>query len=217
MYRWNYRDYHRMPWKNGGGVTTELARFPQDANTDQLIWRLSRAEIKASGPFSYFAHIDRSLALLSGRYLKLQVSEQNGTLQEVLMDEASLPFRFLGEMPVFAMLEHDQDSVLNLNFMSRRTVCHHYMQRLDQGVHDIQASDAQQLLIYCVKGIAELHLTGKANVYMQEEDLILLDEDRPHAGIHLRVIAPDSACLYSIRISYLSATYQRADDHAYLG
>jgi len=34
MYRWYRQDYRDMPWKNGGGVTTELARSPEDANTE---------------------------------------------------------------------------------------------------------------------------------------------------------------------------------------
>ena len=52
-----------MPWKNGGGVTSELARSPQ---ADEFDWRLSVAEVATDGPFSQFPGIDRLLVLLSG-------------------------------------------------------------------------------------------------------------------------------------------------------
>ena len=43
MHKWSKQDYHTMPWKNGGGSTTELAIFPAGANLDNFVWRLSTA------------------------------------------------------------------------------------------------------------------------------------------------------------------------------
>ncbi|MBR7784673.1 HutD family protein, partial [Undibacterium luofuense] len=43
MRHWTLHDYLTMPWKNGGGSTTELAVFPEQAGLDQFIWRLSTA------------------------------------------------------------------------------------------------------------------------------------------------------------------------------
>ncbi len=56
--------YRRMPWKNGGGVTTEIARAP--AGGDDFDWRVSIADIAEDGPFSAFPGIDRQLLLLDG-------------------------------------------------------------------------------------------------------------------------------------------------------
>lgn len=196
-----------MPWKNGGGITTELARFPEDANAEQFIWRLSRAEIDSSGPFSYFAQIDRSLAVLSDNSLRLQLERGEGMLEELELDRHSLAFRFQGETPVYAVLQKDQGSVLDLNFMSRRTVCHHFMQRLEGGEHFIAAADAQQVLLYCARGAAEVIVDEKMGMRMQEEDLILLDEERPFSGIRLTISAPDEACLYCVRISYVNVSH----------
>lgn len=59
-------DYRRMPWKNGGGTTLEVARHPPDAGWDSFVWRVSIAEIAGSGPFSTLAGVDRKLVVLAG-------------------------------------------------------------------------------------------------------------------------------------------------------
>jgi len=57
-------DYVEMPWRNGGGVTLEIARDP--AAGPKFDWRLSLATIERSGPFSNFAGYLRALAFVSG-------------------------------------------------------------------------------------------------------------------------------------------------------
>ncbi|MDP1908248.1 MAG: HutD family protein, partial [Hyphomicrobium sp.] len=37
------KDYRRMPWKNGGGETTEIAISPEGAALDSFDWRVSMA------------------------------------------------------------------------------------------------------------------------------------------------------------------------------
>lgn len=64
-------DYRRMPWRNGGGWTTEIARSP--AVGDDFDWRLSLAEITADGPFSRFDGCARSLVLLQGAGMELRI------------------------------------------------------------------------------------------------------------------------------------------------
>ena len=65
------RNHRRMPWKNGGGVTTEIAVFPANAGLEDFEWRLSMATVASDGPFSLFAGIDRTLAVLEGEGLVL--------------------------------------------------------------------------------------------------------------------------------------------------
>ncbi len=59
-------DHKRMPWKNGGGETVEIAVAPQDAALGDFDWRISMATVAADGPFSIFPGIDRTLSILSG-------------------------------------------------------------------------------------------------------------------------------------------------------
>jgi uncharacterized protein len=55
-----------QPWKNGGGVTREIAVYPEGAGLDDFLWRVSMAEVTAPGPFSRFEGIDRHLTILTG-------------------------------------------------------------------------------------------------------------------------------------------------------
>lgn len=61
-------DYTRQPWKNGKGITVELARAEQDG---ALLWRLSMATVAEDGPFSLFPGIERNLTVLSGPGFRL--------------------------------------------------------------------------------------------------------------------------------------------------
>ena len=52
-----------VPWKNGGGVTRELAVHEQDGC---MVWRLSLADIAQSGPFSAFPGLARIHCVVEG-------------------------------------------------------------------------------------------------------------------------------------------------------
>ena len=58
------------PWKNGGGVTTELA-INEGGELDNFDWRLSMASVKQDGAFSNFTGYQRQLLLLSGNGITL--------------------------------------------------------------------------------------------------------------------------------------------------
>ena len=61
-------DYIRQPWKNGKGVTVELARADAE---DALLWRLSMATVAEDGPFSLFPGVERNLTVISGPGFRL--------------------------------------------------------------------------------------------------------------------------------------------------
>lgn len=214
MQRWGQQDYVTMPWKNGGGTTTELAVFPPGASLEHFVWRLSCAEVRVAGPFSAFPRIDRSLAVLSGAGLILHTDESQQSIsstpfaQSVRLDQHILPYRFMGELPIFAELLDPASPVIDLNLMTRRDVCQHHMQRLESGSHFIDASDAQQLLLYCAKGSAIVH--GREN--LQASDLLMLDEEQPATGIRVHIDADELAQLFCMRISFLNHELSQRND-----
>ncbi|WP_024476114.1 HutD/Ves family protein [Arthrobacter sp. CAL618] len=61
--------HRRVPWKNGGGYTTELVVRPDDDATgaaqEPFTWRLSIATVDRDGGFSSFTGVNRSLMALS--------------------------------------------------------------------------------------------------------------------------------------------------------
>ncbi|MBY6056974.1 HutD family protein [Leisingera daeponensis] len=52
-----------VPWKNGGGLTRELASETKGGGT---VWRLSLAEISRNGPFSAFPGLARIHCIVDG-------------------------------------------------------------------------------------------------------------------------------------------------------
>ena len=61
-------DYTRQPWKNGKGLTVELARAEEGG---ALLWRLSMATVAEDGPFSLFPGIERNLTVIAGPGFRL--------------------------------------------------------------------------------------------------------------------------------------------------
>jgi len=101
------------PWKNGGGVTREVAAWPPGADLDGFEWRISLAEIAADGPFSTFPGVDRVLTVIQGEGLLLTVDDRM-----LALDAASPPLDFPGEARVAARLT--DGPISDLNVMVRR-------------------------------------------------------------------------------------------------
>jgi hypothetical protein len=64
--------YTSMPWRNGAGVTREIARAP--AQGESFAWRLSLASLPVSGPFSSYSGYQRCVALVDGHGFRLNVA-----------------------------------------------------------------------------------------------------------------------------------------------
>ncbi|WP_019939379.1 HutD family protein [Bordetella sp. FB-8] len=105
------------PWKNGGGVTREIACWPPGAGMDDFQWRLSIAAIAASGPFSAFAGVDRIITLLDGPGVRLASSD--GAIDHVL-NRPLEPFPFPGEAMIHGTMLGAVSS--DLNVMTRRAL-----------------------------------------------------------------------------------------------
>jgi environmental stress-induced protein Ves len=102
-----------LPWKNGGGVTREVAVFPAGSDLAHFDWRVSIAEVRAAGPFSRFPGVDRRMVVLEGR-LALSIEAQPATS---LTPDAP-PVFFPGDVPAFG--EPIDGPVVDFNVMTRR-------------------------------------------------------------------------------------------------
>ncbi len=113
-------DYRRTPWKNGGGVTVDIAdAFEPGAEPGGwtgMIWRFGRTRIESPGPFSDLSGYDRILAVIEGRGLRLESPEAE-TLD---VREPFRPVRFPGERRIDSVLEEGGVGVLNLMADRRR-------------------------------------------------------------------------------------------------
>jgi environmental stress-induced protein Ves len=76
MRRIHADSYVRMPWKNGGGTTTEILKAPAEGRFD---YRISVADVASDGPFSRFDGYDRHIMVLEGAGMTLDCGA-HGTL-----------------------------------------------------------------------------------------------------------------------------------------
>lgn len=90
-------EFQSMPWKNGGGISHEIFRYPEQ--TIDWQWRISTAEVSNAGPFSLFPGYQRSLTLLSGKGIKLNLNNQN---IDIVPPHGTL--NFSGDIPISAEL-----------------------------------------------------------------------------------------------------------------
>ena len=117
-------DCRTTPWKNGGGSTTEIVADPPGSSLDNFDWRISMARIAADGPFSEFAGIDRTLAVVMGTGLILTIGS-NATMK---LDRDCDPVCFAGDVPTSARLTAGE--ITDLNVMTRRSRFSHRLRRI---------------------------------------------------------------------------------------
>ncbi|PTM93625.1 HutD family protein [Mycoplana dimorpha] len=139
-------DYKRMPWKNGGGETVEIAVFPAGATIADFDWRVSMATVASDGPFSAFPGIDRTLSILSGDGMALDIDGRPPV--RLTGDDAPLPFP--ADAPTSATLLGG--TITDLNVMTRRGAFSHTVTRLKVSEPAPLNSDATVTLILCHKG-----------------------------------------------------------------
>ncbi|MCA9286605.1 MAG: HutD family protein [Phycisphaerales bacterium] len=88
--------HRRVPWRNGGGVTDEIAVQPDPCDPSRFAWRISIATIGSAGPFSLFPGVDRILLLVDGHGMLIRIGD--GAWQRI--DRPFEPLDFAGEVPV---------------------------------------------------------------------------------------------------------------------
>ena len=189
-------DHRRMPWKNGGGETTEIAVYPEGAGLDDFQWRVSMARVDGSGPFSLFPGIDRTLAILEGAGILLDVT---GEPQQRLTLE-SAPHAFPADAATSADLI--AGSVLDFNVMSRRGVTNH---RVTRSRAELVSPGGTTRLDLCANGSRALSIGGRRDV-LGKMDAAVIDSAQsanfsPVDGGEYYVVEFESAEAPSVSLS----------------
>ncbi|MGQ0484780.1 MAG: HutD/Ves family protein [Hyphomicrobiales bacterium] len=109
-------DYRIMPWKNGGGTTTEICIMPEDAGLSgrPFDWRVSIADVASDGPFSAFPGYDRHIMMIEGQGMVLE----GGPEGQIVLAENLVPRRFSGDWNIAGRLL--AGPVRDFNLMARR-------------------------------------------------------------------------------------------------
>ncbi|RWM16854.1 MAG: HutD family protein [Mesorhizobium sp.] len=188
-------DYRVMPWKNGGGTTTEIAVSPDGAGLDDFDWRVSMARVETSGPFSSFTGIDRTLSVLEGEGVVLDIA---GRPPERLTAD-SAPLAFAGDVPTSAALIGGP--ITDLNVMTRRGRMAHVVERRPlSGESRISPRADTTLVLASNAGFTLLTDDGPS---LGPLDTLILDRDSPE----LRLRPQRRGLLFVIALDRLAANH----------
>ncbi|MEC4718469.1 HutD family protein [Noviherbaspirillum sp. CPCC 100848] len=192
MRKFTRDDYVSMPWKNGGGNTLQLAIAPEDADLSNFDWRVSTAEIGGAGPFSLFAGFDRSLAVLEGSGLMLELDSLHATI----LTPDNKPLAFRGEQQLHAALL--DGPIRDLNVITRRACWTHTLEKL-QFSGSLQCDmQADLIFIFHARG-GDVHcrtLAGREAAIGGGESVLIDASD----GEHIDLAATAAATLYIVRL-----------------
>lgn len=181
--------HKRMPWKNGGGETVEIAVFPEGASLSQFDWRVSMATVASDGPFSAFPGIDRTLSILEGNGMTLLIEGR----APAPLTQASAPLAFPADTATSAKLI--DGTIVDLNVMTRRGKLTHRVRRLMVEGEGPLASEAATTMLLCHRGAVTLDGSGQT-VALSAGDALLVASGPLAASLK----APAGCTLFLIEI-----------------
>ncbi len=177
-----------MPWKNGGGLTRTLVAEPEGAGLEYFSWRISLAEIHASGNFSAYPGIDRSILLWRGKGMVLR----SPSWPEHRLVPGLEPFRFRGEDEVTCELLGT--SAADLNLMVRRGYAGGEL--LSRSTEIKIAAPGDHLFVICASGSVEVVPGNGERVVLEPE--CFLNIANPEAEIAIIPSAPAASYVYAM-------------------
>ncbi|QBE64354.1 HutD/Ves family protein [Pseudoduganella lutea] len=186
-----YASLHPTPWKNGGGCTTEILASPPGATLDDFDFRISLATIAQSGPFSVFPGVDRTLSLVDGGNVVLDV----GNERKVALSDREPVVAFPGEVPVSATV--DGNPTVDFNVMTRRGRCSHQVERrVFRDYAELERRSALTVLFFAEGDTLTVH-SERERMSMVRYDAVVLDREQnwvleaPQATVYIVDIIPE--------------------------
>lgn len=126
-----FAEYPVVPWRNGRGVTREIAASVIASGAQEApAWRISMATIDAPAPFSQFPGLARTLGIVDGDGIELTVDERMRPLRP---GETFGPFA--GDLPAAA--RPIGGPTLDLGLMLDPTRVQGEMTAVGAGEHDL--------------------------------------------------------------------------------
>ena len=172
-------DLVATPWKNGGGVTREVAACPANAGLDTFVWRVSVADVAQAGPFSRFAGIDRTLVLLAGAGMLLDEARSEGAVHTHALTQALDVARFAGEAQIDARLI--DGATRDFNLMVRRDAARGELdvwRVTPQQAHEARQErslSADVALLFCSNGPLAVTLGDAQALRLETGDTLRID------------------------------------------
>ncbi len=162
-------DHKRMPWKNGGGETVEIAISPQGAGLADFDWRVSMATVASDGPFSIFPGIDRTLSIVEGNGMRLLIEGRD----PVVLTRESDPLAFAADIAVSATLP--DGAITDLNVMTRRSTLRHAVARIEIDGEKREEFTRGSFMLFCASGTVTVD-AGPERIELGAGDALLFEE-----------------------------------------
>ncbi|WP_448566705.1 HutD/Ves family protein [Thalassotalea ganghwensis] len=146
--------FKTTPWKNGSGVTTELA-INDGGQMADFDWRLSIASVKEDGAFSNFEGYHRQLFLLSGHGITLtHKAPKTGAVLSVdtLVDRFDCSVFDGGSSTTGQLIDGE---IIDFNVMTKHGVAKANVTSIEAREHVTFESDSM-VFIYCYQGGASI-------------------------------------------------------------
>ncbi|MFA6956054.1 MAG: HutD family protein [Thermoanaerobaculia bacterium] len=171
-------DYVEVPWKNGRGVTSEIAREP--AAGDDFAWRVSMASVVEDGPFSNFAEHNRVIVALDGEGFSLVHPQLD---RSVLLGSLE-PYEFSGDWETICQLRGGP--VRDFNVITARTQASARVEvAIGTRMHHFDCR-GRTLLAYCVRGALVTEPTSRVHAFVVAGETLRVD-----GGDHVIVSGED--------------------------
>ncbi|SHI07227.1 HutD/Ves family protein [Pollutimonas bauzanensis] len=168
-------DLKPVPWKNGSGITREIAAQPPGAAFDAFSWRVSMADVAQAGPFSVFEGIDRIIVVRRGGAM---VMNNTATGARHILRPGE-PLRFPGEASIEAELPDGPIQDFNLMWRRGRAAGRLDVRRSGQRL----SLDQGSAVLHCAEGAYRIAAPDAGIAYVLEE------------GDSLRLTLPEAATL----------------------
>ncbi|WP_321937131.1 HutD family protein [Paraburkholderia sp. J8-2] len=195
------------PWKNGGGVTREIAvahvASHASASLDTFAWRVSVADVAQAGPFSRFEGVDRTLVLLEGAGMLLDEAGRTHALTQPL-DVA----RFAGEAAIDARLV--SGATRDFNLMVRRGAARGTLEVWRE--NGPRSMHAQTVLLYCAQGGQDVRVDAERRVRLEAGDTLRIDTLDAQCPLHIETRG--AGALLAVALDVLNAPQQDTTETA---
>lgn len=171
-----------IPWRNGGGITREIAHRREG---EAIVWRLSMADVGGDGPFSDFAGLTRILTVIDGAGLRL--SSPDGDIDAPY----ARPVTFDGATPITATLR--SGPIRDLNLMFDPGLCSARVDPLHGPLDTGYPATFGLRGIHCLRGVVRVGdgtaLSPGDTVLVEDAALPLVMDD---TGVALLIIVQDA-------------------------
>ncbi len=187
-----------MPWKNGGGTTTEIFRRDDPTDSGRFLWRISVADIGAAGPFSAFDGYRRVISVIQGEGMVLTI---DGEGSPPLHTGRAWPFS--GASEVDCRLIDGPIRDLNLIYAEGQVVADVSWHQGERWYMQ-ETTEADVLVVFVQSGSVELSLADAA-WSLQPLDTLVVERSASDVPSMLKLITAAASTVCIMKLVFRSA------------